>query len=114
MLASDCHRFGGALARIQGQKQQRRASLTSRRVTKQPVGDANWDVFEEAVHRNISAQDQYLIAVIFFVDEMIAMSHLRQMLAAPWGQHDCDRRKEATVILTPCQYIWVRKIFVQQ
>jgi hypothetical protein len=110
MLASDCHRFGGALARIQGQKQQRRAL--------QSYNAAGWrcqlDVFEEAIHRNISAQDQYLIAVIFFVDEMIAMSHLRQMLAAPWGQHDCDRRKEATVILTPCQYIWVRKIFVQQ
>ena len=76
MLASDCYQLGGALARIQGRKQQRRAWLTCRRVTREPVGDANWDVFEEAVHRNISAQDQYLIDVKFFVDEMIAVSHL--------------------------------------
>ena len=76
MLASDCYQLGGALALIKGQKQQRREWLTSRRVTKEPVGDANWDLFEEAVHRNISAQDQYLIAVKFSVDEMIAVSHL--------------------------------------
>ena len=115
LLASDWHQLGAALARIQGQKQQRPAWLTSRRVTKQPVGDATGDVFEEAVHRNISAQDQYLIAVKFSVDEMLAMSHLvRCWLRLLWGQHDCDRRREGTVILTPCQYIGVREIFVQQ